>query len=82
MMGVQGLYDDGWMLIAVPMRPPWVVIGAATASAHKFGLYDVRHDWTQSTDLAAHNLRKVTELTEREGLPGGCRSGSPAPSAS
>ena len=23
MMGVQGLYNDGWMLSAVPIRPPW-----------------------------------------------------------
>ena len=31
MMGVQGLYDDGWMLGAVPTRPPWVMMGAAVA---------------------------------------------------
>ena len=23
MLGVQGLYNDGWMLSAVPIRPPW-----------------------------------------------------------
>ena len=27
MMGVQGLYDDGWMLSAVPTRPPWELLG-------------------------------------------------------
>ena len=27
MFGVQGLYDDGWMLSAVPKRAPWDVLG-------------------------------------------------------
>ena len=56
MMGVQGLYNDGWMLSAIPKRPPWELLGKAIqdpASAFKFELYDVRHDWTQYTDVAA-----------------------------
>ena len=56
MLGVQGLYNDGWMLSAVPVRPPWQLLGTAIedpASAYKFELYDVRHDWTQYTDVAA-----------------------------
>ena len=56
MLGVQGLYNDGWMLSAVPVRPPWQLLGKAIedpASAYKFELYDVRHDWTQYTDVAA-----------------------------
>jgi arylsulfatase len=47
MMGVQGLYNDGWMLSAVPTRPPWELLGKAIedpAAAFKFELYDVRHD--------------------------------------
>ena len=28
MMGVHGLYHDGWMLSAVPLRPPWELLGA------------------------------------------------------
>lgn len=67
MMGVQGLYDDGWMLSAVPLRPPWDVYGAVVtdpASAYKFELYDVRHDWTQYTDVAAKYPQKVRELRD------------------
>jgi arylsulfatase A-like enzyme len=67
MMGVQGLYDDGWMLSAVPKRPPWKLLGTVIqdpASAFKFELYDVRHDWTQYTDLAAQNPKKVKEMTD------------------
>ncbi len=67
MMGVQGLYDDGWMLSAVPKRPPWQLLGTAIqdpASAYKFELYDIRNDWTQYTDLAAEHPKKMQEMTD------------------
>jgi arylsulfatase A-like enzyme len=67
MMGVQGLYNDGWMLSAVPVRPPWQLLGTAIldpASAYKFELYDIRHDWTQYTDMAAANPAKMREMTD------------------
>jgi arylsulfatase A-like enzyme len=67
MLGVQGLYGDGWMLSAVPIRAPWELGGKATldpASAFKFELYDVRHDWTQSSDVAAANPDKVQEMKD------------------
>ncbi len=65
MMGVQGLYNDGWMLSAVPQRAPWDLLGAAIqdpASAYKFELYDVRNDWTQYSDVAAVQPGKVQEM--------------------
>jgi arylsulfatase len=68
MFGVQGLYNDGWMLSAVPLRAPWELVGKAIldpASAYKFELYDVRHDWTQYTDVAAANTGKVREMTDQ-----------------
>jgi arylsulfatase len=67
MMGVQGLYNDGWMLSAVPIRPPWELAGKAVddpATAFKMELYDVRSDWTQSTDVAAANANKVREMRD------------------
>ncbi len=69
MMGVQGLYNDGWMLSAVPTRAPWELLGKATldpATAYKFELYDVRKekDWTQNEDVAAQNPLKVREMTD------------------
>jgi arylsulfatase len=67
MLGVQGLYQDGWMLSAVPKRPPWRLVGKAIedpASAFKFELYDVRKDWTQNDDIAATNPTKVAQLTD------------------
>lgn len=67
MMGVQGLYDDGWMLSGVPKRPPWAILGQAIlnpATAYTYELYDVRKDWTQYTDVAAANPEKVKEMTD------------------
>jgi arylsulfatase A-like enzyme len=67
MMGLQGLYNDGWMLSAVPIRPPWQLLGTSIqnpASAYKFELYDVRKDWTQYTDVSAQNPDKVKEMTK------------------
>ena len=67
MLGVQGLYNDGWMLSGVPTRAPWQLLGKAIldpATAFKFELYDVRHDWTQYTDVAAQNPEKVKEMTD------------------
>jgi arylsulfatase len=67
MLGVQGLYNDGWMLSAVPKRPPWELLETAIldpASAFKFELYDVRKDWTQYEDIAAQNPEKLREMTD------------------
>jgi arylsulfatase len=67
MFGLQGLYDDGWMLSAVPDRAPWDVLGRVAlnpASHYNFELYDTRHDWTQYTDVAAANSDKVKEMTD------------------
>ena len=67
MLGLQGLYSDGWMLSAVPIRAPWQLLGTAIqdpATAYKFELYDVKHDWTQYTDVAAANPGKVREMTD------------------
>ncbi len=67
MLGVQGLYNDGWTLSAVPVRPPRTLVGKAIldpATAYKFELYDVRKDWAQYTDVAAENSKKVQEMTD------------------
>src|SRR5262245_47690037 len=65
-LGVYEFYNDGWMLSAVPIRPPWQIVGKVIedpATAYKMELYDVWHDWTQSTDVAAANPDKVKEMT-------------------
>ncbi len=68
MFGVQGLYDNGWMLSAVPSRPPWDIgwgkINLDPANSFKFELYDLTHDWTQYDDVAAQNPVRVKEMTD------------------
>ncbi len=67
MLSVQGLYNDGWMLSAVPLRAPWELTGAAVtdpATAFKFELYELDKDWTQYEDVAAKNPQKVQEMKD------------------
>jgi arylsulfatase len=67
MLSVQGLYNDGWMLSAVPLRAPWELTGAAVtdpATAFKFELYELAKDWTQYSDVAAQNPQKVQEMKD------------------
>ena len=57
MMGVQGLYHDGWMLSAVPMRPPWRLVWRRRSTIPPAPISSScttsRKDWTQYTDVAA-----------------------------
>jgi arylsulfatase len=67
MVSVQGLYDDGWMLSAVPIRARWQLATAAIedpATAYKFELYDLSKDWTQCTDVAAANPKRVQRMRD------------------
>jgi arylsulfatase A-like enzyme len=67
MLGVQGLYNNGWMLSAVPIRAPWELETKAVldpASAFKFELYDLSKDWTQYTDVAAANPLRAQEMKD------------------
>jgi hypothetical protein len=67
MLGVQGLYNEGWMLSAVPIRAPWQLETKAVtdpASAFKFELYELSKDWTQYTDVAAANPLRVQEMKD------------------
>jgi arylsulfatase A-like enzyme len=68
MFGVQGLYNDGWMLSADPKRPPWNFgFGKSDldpATSYKFELFDLSKDWTQFTDVSAQNPTKVKEMTD------------------
>ena len=67
MLGVQGVYNDGWMLSGVPLRAPWDLATAGIAdpaTAFKFELYELDKDWTQYTDVSAQNPQKVQEMKD------------------
>lgn len=68
MMGVRGLYHDGWMLSTVPQRAPWVLLGAAItdpANAYEWELYDVSKDWTQNENVADKYPEKLRDMQQR-----------------
>ncbi len=67
MLGVYGLYNDGWILSAKPLRAPWQLTDAAVpdpATAYELELYDLGRDWTQYTDVAAQYPEKVQEMKD------------------
>jgi arylsulfatase A-like enzyme len=67
MMGVRGLYNNGWMLSAVPTRAPWELLGKTItdpANAYQWELYDISKDWTQNHNVAAANPGKLKEMQQ------------------
>jgi arylsulfatase len=66
MMGDHAIYHDGWMASTKVMRPPWEIAGGLDVDPTKFPweLYDLRTDWSQSTDVAPKNPKKLKELQD------------------
>jgi len=63
MMGDRAIYHDGWIASTKVMRPPWDTNPAPMdPMSYPWELYDLAHDWTQSSDVAAQNPEKVKEL--------------------
>jgi len=64
MMGDHAIYHDGWMASTKVMRPPWDIAGGVGAdpATYPWELYDLRNDWTQSTDLATQHPKKLKEM--------------------
>lgn len=69
MVGVPGIYQDGWMAAVVPACAPWDPFcknpNANTPwDGAKWQLYDVAHDWTQNDNLAGKYPDKLKELQQ------------------
>jgi arylsulfatase len=63
MMGDRALYHDGWMAGTAVVRPPWDLLSPARDPlAFPWELYDLRHDWTQSENVADRHRDKLKEL--------------------
>ena len=61
--GNRAIYQDGWMASAFHGRLPWRAFSPdRPMSADKWELYDLRSDFSQSTDVAAKYPAKVEEL--------------------
>jgi arylsulfatase A-like enzyme len=53
MFGSRAVYQDGWIAAAPPPVPPWDIgRQSPPPETYKWELYDVKSDWTESTDLA------------------------------
>ena len=67
MFGQWALYNEGWLLSTKVNRAPWDAFGPANPDPlnnQVLELYDLSHDFSQSTDLAAKHPQKVKELKE------------------
>lgn len=65
MMGVQGIYHEGWYACTTPLRAPWILGGPAVAdpaTAFEWELYDLSKDWTQMTNVAKSHPAKLKQL--------------------
>jgi arylsulfatase len=63
MIGSRALWADGWK--AVVEQPQGEMMTEAMLDAHKWELYHVDEDFSESTDLAASHPEKLKELVER-----------------
>jgi arylsulfatase A-like enzyme len=65
MFGQWALYNEGWLLSTKVNRAPWDAFGPANPDPlnnQVLELYDLKRDFSQSTDLAAQNPQKVKEM--------------------
>jgi len=66
MLGNRGIYHDGWMASTTPLRLPWAKAAPGVASPSpddfQWELYHVAEDFSQASNLAAQNPKKLKEL--------------------
>lgn len=62
--GSRSIYSDGWFAAADHGRLPWTAanLKPRTMEEDVWRLYDLRKDFSQSTDLAAQNPQKLEEM--------------------
>lgn len=67
MLGNRAIYHDGWLASTTPLRRPWEMVtgpgaGDNLAASYTWELYDLRKDFSQSTDIAARHPGKLKEM--------------------
>src|SRR5690606_1600726 len=62
MLGNRAYYRDGWMASTIPGRMPWNAALGPEPEDFTWALYNLREDWSQSTDLSAQHPAKLEEL--------------------
>jgi arylsulfatase A-like enzyme len=61
MQGKAGLYHDGWFASSDNGRKPWE-LSASTQSLSQWSLFDLRQDFSQSTDVSAQHPKILTDM--------------------
>src|SRR5947209_3356434 len=65
MFANRALYNDGWVACTTPPTPPWASSGRGVdVDDFRWELYDVTKDFSQASDLAAKEPKKLRELQE------------------
>ncbi len=65
MLGNRAIYNDGWVAATTPPIPPWVAVGKPVAiDDYKWELYDTTHDFSEATNLAATEPKKLRDLQD------------------
>lgn len=67
MLGNRAIYADGWLAATYPERRPWAMASGNDAAINKapgytWGLYDMRRDFNQTTDVAAKYPERLAEM--------------------
>jgi hypothetical protein len=61
-MGIRGIYHEGWFACTYHGKIQWKPGKAPAFSDDRWELYDLTHDYSQATDLAAAQPEKLAEL--------------------
>ena len=64
MFANRAIYNDGWIAATTPPLAPWAVGKTIGVDDYKWELYDITNDFSEATDLAAQEPKKLRELQE------------------
>jgi len=64
MFANRAIYNDGWVAATTPPLAPWAVGKTIPVDDYKWELYDVTKDFSEASDLAAKEPKKLHELQE------------------
>ena len=64
MLGNRALYHNGWVAACRHGNLPWQTSGSASFNDDNWQLYNINEDFSEFSDLAAHEPKKLRELQD------------------
>lgn len=66
MLANRSIYSNGWLANTKPRRVPWELSAPPgdPSTSYEWELYDLKHDFSQSKDLASANPAKLSEMKQ------------------